>query len=300
MERPQRLMLKHILRKIFLEDWAMKLVALGITLALWFGVTGLSKPGSERYNVPLNLRLPDNTIIMNAPAQEVEIKISGDDRRLQQIKRGDLAISVDLSELLPGDRVVTLDPSQVSIELPTGIKLDEIQPNKIAVRLETAIEKEVAVKAETDGDVPEGFEIYGESIVPQSIRVRGPASFIRSLAAISTEKIDLRVQTADFTAKQVPVVVSNPKATPFETVVDVNFRIGEKRIERTITIPAADSGNRRIQAIVFGPRSLIEQLNTENTSAQIVHDDAGEESARLILPPEFSDRITVQKVRVLH
>ena len=32
---------KHVIKKLFLEDWALKLIALTITLGLWFGVTGL-------------------------------------------------------------------------------------------------------------------------------------------------------------------------------------------------------------------------------------------------------------------
>ena len=50
----------QVLKKIFLEDWLTKLLALAITLALWVGVTGLSEVGSDRYKVPLRLRLADN------------------------------------------------------------------------------------------------------------------------------------------------------------------------------------------------------------------------------------------------
>ena len=48
-ERPTGLLfLKHVARKVFLEDWTTKLVALAITLALWVGVTGLSTPTTRR------------------------------------------------------------------------------------------------------------------------------------------------------------------------------------------------------------------------------------------------------------
>ena len=297
MERPQRLLVKHILRKIFLEDWAMKLIALAITFALWLGVTGLSKPGSERYTVPLTLRIPDNSIITNTPVQEVEVKISGDDRRLQQIKRGDLNATVDLSDVTAGDRVVSLTPETVSLDLPPGIKLEEVQPNKIAIKLEAVAEKEVAVKAEPVGEPAAGFEIYSETIVPATIRVRGPASFIRTLSSISTEPIDIRDQTSDFTAKQVPVVINNPKATPFETVVDVAFRIGEKRIERQIT---ATADHRRVRLVLFGPRSLIESIDPAAVNIAIVRGDNGDETVNAILPPEMSGSIVVRSTKILN
>ena len=36
--------LERGVRKIFVEDWSLKLLALAITLVLWFAVTGQNKP----------------------------------------------------------------------------------------------------------------------------------------------------------------------------------------------------------------------------------------------------------------
>ena len=120
------LWLKHILKKIFLEDWLMKLVALGITLALWLGVTGLSTPTTQRLtSVPLSLRFSNNIEVTNEPIQEVDLVVSGDKRRLAQINKNDLIVSLDISDVMPGDRVINLTPENVGVSLPTGVKLDE-------------------------------------------------------------------------------------------------------------------------------------------------------------------------------
>ncbi|MCV4940022.1 YbbR-like domain-containing protein, partial [Escherichia coli] len=78
-----------------------------------------------------------------------------------------------------------------------------------------------------------GFEIYDASSVPPKVKIRAPVSYLRSLSSVPTEKIDISGRQADFVARQVPVSVSNPKATVLESVVDAVFRIGESRIERT-------------------------------------------------------------------
>src|SRR6478609_6741172 len=39
---------ERVLRKTFLEDWGLKLLALVITLALWLAVTGQNKPVTLR------------------------------------------------------------------------------------------------------------------------------------------------------------------------------------------------------------------------------------------------------------
>src|SRR5688500_9205728 len=173
------LWLKHILKKIFLEDWLMKLVALGITLALWLGVTGLSTPTTQRLtSVPLSLRFSNNIEVTNEPLQEVDLVVSGDKRKLAQINKNDLIVSMDISDVMPGDRVINLTPENVGVSLPTGVRLDEIQPSRIAVRIEPVDEREIAVKPEIFGEVPEGYEVYSETVTPSKVRVRGPSSFI--------------------------------------------------------------------------------------------------------------------------
>ena len=83
-DQPNKLFSKHIVRKIFHEDWAMKLLALVITLGLWFGVTVLSKgkQASDRFTVPLNFRVLDNAAVTNSPVQEVEIRVRGVDDKI--------------------------------------------------------------------------------------------------------------------------------------------------------------------------------------------------------------------------
>lgn len=291
------LWLKHILKKIFLEDWVMKLVALAITLALWLGVTGLSTPTTQRLtSVSLTLRFSNNIEVTNSPIQEVDLVVTGDKRKLAQIKKEDLVVSMDISDVLPGDRVINLTPETVAVSLPTGVKLDEIQPSRIAVRIESVEEKEIAVKAETMGELPEGYEVYSETITPPKIRVRGPANFIRSLSFVSTERIDMTNRVEDFTAKQIPVSVANPKATVVETVVDVAFRIGEKRVERVYSVPV--EGGRRASVVLFGGKSLFENVHTENLHIEMIKNDAGDDVPRVILPPALDGKVEVRSVKV--
>ena len=293
---------KHILGKIFLEDWLMKLVALVITFALWVGVTGLSKPTQQRMSgIPLTLRFSNNTEVTNSPIQEVDIVISGDKRKIDQINKNDLIISLDLTDVQPGDRVIQLTPENVSISLPTGIKLDEIQPRRIAVKLEPVEEKEVAVNAVTDGEVPDGLEIYSETITPQKIRVRGPASYIKSLTSVTTDKIDLTNKGADFTAKQVSVNVSNPKATLLDTAVDVAFRIGEKRIEKTFLAQVKDplkaETRKKAVVILFGAKSLLNNVRPDDLRVEIGY-DPDILTPRLILPAALEGKVEIRKVKV--
>lgn len=282
------LFVKHIVRKIFLEDWGVKLAALGITLALWLGVTGLSKPTTQRMSgIPLSLRYSTTTEVTNTPLTEVDIVISGDKRRIDQINKNDLIVSVDISDVLPGDRVIALTPQNVGVGLPSGVKLDEVLPGRIAVRLEAVEEKEVTVVPQIVGEVPEGFEVYSQTVTPAKVRVRGPAGAMKALSEVSTDKIDLTGHQIDFTARQVPINVA--KVTLLDTIVDVSFRIGEKRIERTFNVPVEDS-KRRANVVLTGGRSLIADLKASDLHVEL----GGDDSPRVVLPAGLEGRVTSQ------
>jgi len=289
--------LAQILRKIFLEDWLTKLLALAITIALWIGVTGLSEVGSDRYKVPLVLRLADNAEATNQPIDQVEIRISGDKRLLAQIREGDLRVWVDLTGTPGGSNTIALAPDTVTLpDLPTGIRLEDINPKKIVVRLEAIEEKEVAVRVETQGSVPQGAEIYAETVAPAKIRVRGPASYVRSLTSVSTEKVDIANKDSDFAVRQVRIApLSNENATPLESFVDVNFRIGETRIERSFTIPITDS-KKRAQITLFGGRSLFDGVSAKDFTATLT--DGSDEPA-VDLPGKLDGQVEVRRVRLL-
>ncbi len=297
--RQLKVYVKNILRKVFLEDWVMKLVALVITFALWMGVTGLSQPTTLRMSgIPLNIRISNDIGVTNDPPDQVNILVRGDKRKLDQLDTKSLTMSLDLTEVPPGDRLVRLTPDNVSLTLPNGIKLDEIDPASVLVKLEAIEERDVPVNVLTEGAVPEGAEVYGTpTVVPPTVRVRGPANVVRSLASATTDKIDLTNRNADFSAGQVAVNVSNPKVTVPRPFVDVTFRIGEKRIERSFSVPVEADPKRRVNVLLYGPRSLLDGLKPEDLTVQIIKDPSGTERPTVTLPSGLVDRVEVRRPR---
>jgi len=291
---------RRLLRRVFLEDWLIKLIALFITVALWLGVTGLRAPTTARLrSIPLNLRVSNDFEVTNSPVQEVDLVITGDKRRIDQLNPRDLVVSLDLTEVLAGERKVQITPENVLVELPNGVRLEEIQPNLIAVKLEAVGEKDVTVRAETEGTVAESHEIYSRTVAPIKVRVRGPESYIKSLDFVSTEKINLENRREDFSVRQVALNIANPKVTLLDTVVDVNFRIGEKRIERMFTIPVkTDAGNKTASVYLYGAKSVLELLKAENLQVHTTKNEAGENVPNLILPAEMQGQIEVRKLKI--
>jgi YbbR domain-containing protein len=294
--KSRALFAKHILRKIFLEDWLTKLLALGITLALWVGVTGLSEVGSDRYKVPLVLRLADSAQSTNEPIDQVEIRITGDKRRLEQIRESDLRVFVDLTSVSVGNHTITLAPDTVTLpDLPNGVRLEDINPKRIVVRLEAIEERDVPVRVETQGVLNTGSEVYSETVQPAMVRIRGPLTYIRGLSSIPTEKIDIAGRDTDFTARQVRIApLSNENATVLESFVDVNFRVGENRIERSFTVPLDDPAGKRAQVTLFGGHSLLADLTAKDLSVTATEN----RDPQVTLPPQLDGLVEVRRVRL--
>ncbi|HJS52104.1 MAG TPA: CdaR family protein [Pyrinomonadaceae bacterium] len=297
--RAPKLFFKHIIRKVFFEDWLIKLVALGVTFALWLGVTGLSTPTTTRLTgIPLSLRFSSDVVVTNSPVDEIDVVISGDNRKIAQINKNDLVASVDLTSIQPGDRLIQLTPENVLLDLPLGVRLDEVTPGRMIVRIEAVDVKEVPVKVETTGKLPEGLELYSQTVVPARVRIRGPQSYTKDLAQILTEKIDLTDRREDFIARQTPLSVDNSNAALLDSVVDVLFRIGEKRIERTFSVPVADGSGKKVAVVLYGGRTLLTDLKPNDISVEIVKNAAGVDTPQVTLPAALQDVIEIRRARI--
>lgn len=296
----RRIFFRRVFRRVFLEDWLLKLIALIISIALWLGVSGLRAPTTVRLrNVTLNPRVSNDMEITNSPVQEADIVVTGDKNKIDRLNPHDLVMSFDLTDVKSGDRTVQLSPENVNIDLPSGVKLDEIQPNRIAVRVEKVEEREIEVKAETEGNVDDGFEIYSQNVFPVKVRVRGAESFVKSLDSVMTEKINLENRNADFTARQVGLNVVNPNVTVLDGIVDVAFKIGEKRAERIFVVPfKTERETRKAMVVLYGARSILENLRAVDLKIELVKSESGEISPQLILPENARDKIEIRKIKL--
>jgi YbbR-like protein len=286
-----------LVERIFLRDWGTKLMALAITLAIWFGVTGQSVTRRIR-NVHVNYLQSNEMQITNEPLHEVEITITGDKQKIDRLKAEDLVISADLSVIQPGDKIVQLLPETVSLDLPSGVKLDEVQPNKIAVKLEKILEREIEVKADFEDSLPEGLEVYTKLVEPTKVRVRGPESVVKSLDSISTEKISLENRKTDFVAKQIGLNLVNSKVTILDSIVDVTVKVGEKRIERMVSVETKyEDETKKFNVILLLPRSLSEKIKPEDIQINFEKSADGKLVPTAILPIELQGKVEIKSIK---
>lgn len=254
-QRPPNL-LERWVRKILLEDWGLKLLAVAITAILWFAVTGQNEPKTLRVpGVQLNFLKQTGLEISNDPPGSVEVILTGSPDKLKDVASGSLVATVDISDQNPGERVVRLSQDRVKMDLPPGVKIQGFQPATIPIRLELSMESQVDVDIKFEGKLPDGYEVAGFSTSPARIRISGPSDRVNALRKAMTETVWLNGKTESFTLPNVAINIPDPKIDVRDPNVSVRVEIAEKR--RTDLHPKFATGEASLYiARILAPAEL--------------------------------------------
>jgi YbbR domain-containing protein len=232
------------LRKMFLEDWGLKLLALVITLALWLAVTGQNKPVTLRVSgVQLNFLRHEGLEISNELPSTIEVVLTGSPGKLDRVGPRDLVATVDISDQKPGERIVRLSRDRVQMDLPEGVTLQGFHPATLPIRLEPRVEAQLEVEVKFEGTLPEGFALGSVTASPARVRVRGPADRVNALHKAMTETVWLDGKKEAFNLSNVAINIPDPRVDVLDPTVDIRVEVVEKkRIEVHLTFVTAREG----------------------------------------------------------
>ena len=289
---------QKLLRRIFVEDWSLKLLSLAIAIVLWLLVTGQNQPVTAHVNVQLNFIRPQALEISNDPPRTVDVMLTGSRNKLDDLTSLDLVATVDLSDQRAGERVLRL-ADKAQITLPQGIKVDGFQPSAIPIRLEEMLDRQVVVEPKLEGKPADGYEVYSVNPNKGSVTVRGPASRVNALQKIPTESVWLAGHKESFTASNVALDVPDPKVDLLEPMVNVAVEIGERRIEKSfsgVAVSMANGGNVQpatSSVTLLGAASVLEALIPEELKFVLSGENL---EPRLELPEALKTKVILKSV----
>ena len=288
---------EKLLRRIFIEDWSLKLLSLAIAIVLWLLVTGQNQPVTAHVNVQLNFIRPQSLEISNDPPRTVDVMLTGSRNKLDDLTSLDLVATVDISDQRAGERVLRL-ADKAQITLPQGIKVDGFQPSAIPIRLEEIVQRQVPVEAKLEGKAADGFEVYTAYSTKGSVAVRGPASRVNGLQKVPTESVYLSGQRESFTVSNIALDVPDPKVDLLDPMVSVTVEIGERRVEKTfsdVAVSTADGGKvlpATTSVTLLGAASFLDSLKPEEI--KIVLDG---DTPTLQLPDALKGKVVLKSVQ---
>jgi YbbR domain-containing protein len=218
------------LRKVFLEEWGLKLLALGITIVLWLAVTGQNRPVTLRINgVALNFLRPAGFELSNEPPSTVDITFTGSKDKLDRIEPRELIANVDLSDQKAGERSIKLTVGRVKLDLQEDVQVQAFHPGSVSIRLEPIVERALEVEVKFSGKLPEGYELGPVTVSPSKVRLKGPADRVNALSKVVTETVSLDGRKENFSLTGIAINLTDPKIDMLDANVDIHVAVVEKR-----------------------------------------------------------------------
>ncbi|MHB1405687.1 MAG: CdaR family protein [Desulfitobacteriaceae bacterium] len=170
------------MHEVLRRNAGYKVASLILAILAWLLVTNQSSDrilNGDQMTVPLVIRnQPFNSIVMTK-LPSVRVRLRGNNPSFN-VK--DLFAYVDLSGAATGEETYT-----VNMDAPPGIQVQDLQPNKITLQLDTVQEKEIPVQAMITGDPAEGFVLGNPVLKPSVVNVRGPSTVLATLDKVLVE-----------------------------------------------------------------------------------------------------------------
>lgn len=186
-------------KKPFFQGLTKKTIALALAVILW-AFTNFELDVERDVRIPLHLSgLPENLIIVNNAPENVDLSLRGSRNLLSSFAFSNKSIPVDLQKTERGVLKIDLKRSASQV-VPRGIDIVAARPSKLSLNVDTLATRKFRVKPVL-GETDSGYEISKKiKVVPQFVKVKGPASQLAKLETIETAKIKLEGEKAEFTA----------------------------------------------------------------------------------------------------
>jgi len=179
------------------RTWALRLLALGIAIGIWFNASVEDRLVSSEKVVEASVRYdrPRGFIIIN-PVQSVNVRLIGSKKAVRQLNPYMVDVQVELSRRQEGSAIINLGPENVLA--PEGLEVIAIEPSTIRVDLEREITQRLPVIPKLVGE-PAAGAIAGEpEVFPNQVLVSGPASLVARVGSLTTQPISLEGHALSF------------------------------------------------------------------------------------------------------
>jgi YbbR domain-containing protein len=191
------------------RTWALRLLALGIAIGIWFNASVEDRLVSSEKVVEASVSYnrPRGFIIIN-PVGTVNVRLSGSKKTVRQLKSDNVDVQVTLSQRQEGSAIVNLGPENVSA--PDGLEVVSIEPGNIRVDLEREVSQRLPVVPKLVGRPAAGAVAEEPEVFPNQVLVTGPEAMLARVDSLTTRPISLEGRTTTLEEPEVPVLTPDP------------------------------------------------------------------------------------------
>jgi len=285
--------------RVFTHNLGTKVISILLAFILWGIVLG-SRNVEVTKEVPIEIITPPDVTPSNEIPEKIAFRLSGPKAFLRSIlDRREEPIRVNLMGFFSDN-----------IRVPIGVKVLSVTPTAILIKLENVRRKEVPVRVETRGALPEGYHLSAISIKPETIKIKGPESRIDAVNEVSTVPIDIstlkrnldKEVNLDLIRLGVQIDGPAPRVNLEVQPASANFRVKNVDI-RVISSYKVKLEEKVVTVLVRATSKDMESLDRSQIFAEV--DLTGKEkgkyieSIRVTLPKEMGlVRVIPEKVHV--
>lgn len=190
------------MRKIFLNNWGLKLISLVLAFLLWFLVVQIGDPKDDRDMGTIQVKLI-NTDLLEKENKVYEILDNTDSVRVTvyaptsvftQLRSSDITAEADVSRLTDINTVpITFTASNANVVSIEG------SHDVVKLNVEEKASKYVTLMTSTSGNVADGYVVSSLTPDQNRIEVSGPKSVVEQVRYAGAE-IDVTDATSNLTA----------------------------------------------------------------------------------------------------
>lgn len=295
-------------------DWGLKILSVLLAVVLWVYVSNELNPTKNREfkAIPVETRGVGQNLAVSELPGSVSVRVQGNQNVIAELDVRAIEVFVDLSKVSPGKVMVP-----VQVRVPSGIKVMDLRPQQVSVKLEQMAEKQVPVNARYTDASEKNYKVLTVRTKPDEVIVRGPASVIDTVNYVAVD-IKLKNRFQSF-GETLPVKVKDETGNSLEErlvkrtpeVVDVFVSIVPdlpakkvRLVPRVIGEPANGYEVTNIEIepqeiTITGEQDLINTIDRVLTSA--VNIEGVREDMFIETAPELPQGVTAdrQSLRVL-
>lgn len=177
-------------------DKQLIILSIIVAIFMWTYVTSSTNPSTNRTfrNVPIIIQNQDKledrgyTIVSKDDISSVNVKLTGSRNNILSLKQDDIQASINVSNAKEGIKSV-----DVKVDTPTGIYVDNVDPQKINLNIQRIIEKTMPVNIVINDKLKDGKIVELNEQTPKEIKIKGPESVINQV-----DRIEARIDDPEY------------------------------------------------------------------------------------------------------
>ncbi len=171
------------------QNGLYKLSAFLIACVLWAAAQGV-RSVEESLDVPIALvDIPGDVVVVDQSAREVNVRVSGSRAALRRAEKELLHYPLSLAGMKSGEARVNVDVERLL--LPRGARVSARSPSTVALRLDTRMSKQVAVRVDLAGEPQPGFRVRQVRAFPAEVTLEGASGELKKIRELPTDRIDV-------------------------------------------------------------------------------------------------------------